>query len=157
MILHACRIVVARHAPTAFSGDGAEIFGGRWNSRGIPVVYTSCSAALAMLEMLVHLKPRELLKSYVLFPVSFDKSLVESVALSRLPRNWRDTPPPTSTQQMGDHWLTQAKSPVLRVPSAVVPAEYNYVLNPSHPDFRKITIGPRTPLKFDPRLSKTPH
>jgi RES domain-containing protein len=156
MTLHAVRIVKARHAATAFSGEGARRFGGRWNTPGSALVYTAGSAALAILEMLVHLNAHELMNRYVLFDVSFDDSIVTTIDSAKLPKSWRKSPPPVSVQYTGDAWIAAGTSAVLRVPSTIVPAESNYLLNPAHLDFSSIKIGPRQPIRFDPRLVKTP-
>lgn len=154
MTIHSWRIVKAKLAAEAFSGEGAKDFGGRWNSPGVPVVYTAGSAALAMLETLVHLQSEELLRRYVLFDVTFDDSMMSSVDPSKLPRAWKESPPAREIQHIGDAWATSGESVVLRVPSVIVPAEWNYLLNPVHPDFHKITIGAKQPARFDPRLIK---
>ena len=153
---HAWRIVKARLAVGAFTGEGARKFGGRWNSPGTALVYTAGSASLAMLEMLVHLESRELLKSYVTLEVTFDEALVADVDPAALPRNWRRSPAPPTVRRFGDDWIAAASSAVLRVPSVLVAAEWNYLLNPAHPDFARIVIGPKLPLRFDPRLIKHP-
>lgn len=147
----AWRIVKAKHAPTAFDGEGARLYGGRWNSRGIRVVYVSSSLSLASLESLVHLTPPMSFK-YVAIPVEFEDSLVEKIPLATLPTEWRDEPPPPSTKTIGDIWVSQAHSAVLELPSAIIPDEINFLLNPLHPDFRKIGIGKPEAFSFDPRL-----
>jgi len=149
MNLRAWRIVKAKHAATAFSGEGARLFGGRWNSPGVSLVYTSSTQALAALESLVHLNPPVLFQ-YAVIPVEFDAALVEKV--SALPAGWRDSPAPPSTQALGDAWAAQARSAVLELPSVIIPGESNFLLNPAHPDFRKIVIGKPAPFAFDPRL-----
>ncbi len=154
MTVSAWRIVKAKHAAVAFSGEGARQSGGRWNSPGTAVVYASESASLAMLEMLVHLQSQELLKRYVLFEVTFDESLVQAVDLKALPKAWRKSPPPLSVPQVGDNWVADGKSAALKVPSVIVPNGWNYLLNPAHADFASIVIGPRQPTKFDLRLMK---
>lgn len=73
-----------------------------------------------------------------------------------LPATWEESPPPAAAQRIGDVWLAGAASAVLQVPSAVMPVEWNYLLNPAHPDFRRIKIGSETPIQLDPRLIKTP-
>ena len=156
MRIRAWRIVKAKHAATAFSGDGARQVGGRWNSPGAGVVYVAGSASLAILEILVHLPYSELMKRYVVFEVTFDDALVRAVDSSGLPKNWREYPPPAETQRIGDTWLAGAGSAILRVPSVIVPSEWNYLLNPAHAEFAKISIGPKQPVQFDPRLIKTP-
>lgn len=148
-MIQAWRIVKERHAATAFSGEGARLYGGRWNSAGASVVYTSGSKALAALEALVHLNPPVIFK-YVAIPIEFDDAILE--AASALPTDWREQPPPPSTRDMGDLWVKESRSAVLEVPSVIVPVEPNYLLNPAHPDFTKILIGTPEPFAFDPRL-----
>ena len=149
----AWRIVKAKHAATAFSGQGAADYGGRWNSRGVAVVYVSGSKSLAALECLVHLNPPVLFK-YFVFPVQFDRALVEEFPLKKLPQEWDTEPPPPSVQAIGDDWVRTARSAVLAVPSVVVSGEPNFLLNPAHPDFKKIIIGKPEPFAFDSLLIK---
>ncbi|MGD0092107.1 MAG: RES family NAD+ phosphorylase [Planctomycetota bacterium] len=155
MSIHAWRIVRATQAARAFAGDGSKKYGGRWNSAALAVVYTAGSVSLAILEMLVHLRSEELLSRYVLFEATFDETLVVPVDPNMLPRTWQCTPRPLVVRRVGNDWLAKGRSAVLRVPSAIVPTEWNYLLNPAHPDFGKIAIGPKTPIQFDPRLIKT--
>ncbi len=145
----AWRIVKEKHAATAFNGEGARLYGGRWNSAGTSVVYASGSKALATLESLVHLNPPVFFK-YVVVPVEFDEALVEEAAT--LPANWRDQPAPASTKAIGDLWVKQTRSAVLELPSVIIPGEANFLLNPAHPDFKKIAIGKPEPFSFDSRL-----
>ena len=154
MKITAWRIYKPKHAATAFTGEGARLYGGRLNSRGVAVVYTSGSISLASLEMLVHLQSSDILRAYVLRPVTFDASLVERVAPANLPAGWRSNPPPPAVRQIGDAWVANARSPVLRVPSAVVEMESNFLLNPAHADFGRIELGGEEPFNFDPRLVK---
>ena len=150
----AWRIVKERHANDAWDGEGARLYGGRWNSPGVPAVYASESRALATLEVLAGLQTNSPLPAYVLIPAEFDDSLVLEVELKEVPADWRTHPPPPSTQQLGDVWIGEGRSAVLRVPSALVPKESNYVLNPRHPDFSAIRIGEAEPISIDPRLLK---
>lgn len=150
----AWRIVKRKRARTAFSGDGARQYGGRWNSPGIPMVYTAASQSLAALEMVVHLDSSELLHHYVVIQVGIDESLMEKLDRTRLPRNWRAEPPPTKVRELGDAWVKSGRSAVLQVPSATLPAENNFLLNPRHPDFPKFMIGKASAFQFDPRLAK---
>ena len=148
----AWRIVKQRHSHGAFDGEGARLYGGRWNSPGVPAVYASESRALATLEVLAGLQTHAPLPAYVLISVEFDDPVVAAIELDDLPSDWRQYPPPSSTQRLGDDWITQGDSPVLRVPSALVPKESNFVLNPRHPDFGLVRIGEPEPLSMDPRL-----
>lgn len=104
--------------------------------------------------MLVHLEAQDLLRRYVLFEVTFDESLVTSPERGDLPRGWRNSPPPVTVQELGDRWLEAGRSAVLRVPSVIVPTEWNYLLDPMHADFGRIVIGPKRAVQFDPRLVK---
>ena len=146
----AWRIVKEKRAANAFSGEGAAKTGGRWNSRGVAVVYTSSTKALATLESLVHLNPPVTFK-YVALPITFDDALVETLPTNNLPADWRTEPPPPSTKIIGDDWVKAARSAVLALPS-VITGETNYLVNPAHPDFVKIRIGKPEPFTFDPRL-----
>jgi len=147
----AWRLTKTKYLSTAWDGEGASKVGGRWNRPGVPVVYTSGSLSLALVEVLVHL-PAEILPAYSALSVEFDDSLVAVVAPGQLPRNWKDSPPPPATQSIGAEWYAKGTSAVLRVPSVVVPGEFNFILNPSHRDFLRIRIGAPKPFPFDPRL-----
>jgi RES domain-containing protein len=147
----AWRIVKENHAASAFSGEGAGKSGGRWNSRGVPVVYTSSTMSLAALETLVHLNPPVVFK-YVVIRIKFDDALVEILTPKALPPDWRVEPPPQSSQAVGDSWVREARSAVLALPSVIISQELNYLLNPAHPDFKRISIGKPRSFTFDPRL-----
>ena len=151
MIL-AWRIVNARNAATAFSGDGSRRSGGRWNSRGYRAVYLADSLALATLEVMVHGVSYETLQDYVCIVATIPKKIIQEVDLKSLPRNWREDLPPAEVRALGDRWLKEQKSAALKVPSAVVPVEFNYVLNPRHEDFEKIEMAEPLSLAFDKRL-----
>lgn len=150
-MIRAWRIVKEKHAATAFSGEGARLYGGRWNSAGVSMVYTSATLALATLESLVHLNPPVTFK-YVAFPVEFEDNFVEEMAPASLPADWAEEPPPPATKKMGDLWVKESRSAVLKLPSVIIPGESNFMLNPAHPDFRKIAIHKPESFSFDPRL-----
>lgn len=149
-MIEAWRIVKRRWAETAFDGEGARRFGGRWNAPGRPVVYVSGSRALAVLEVLAGLGSTATLPAWVLIGVRFPSSLVSVLEPAD---GWDATPPGPPSQAAGDRWLVEAPSAVLRVPSVIVPAEPNYLLNPGHPDFGRVEIGEPEELKLDARLS----
>jgi RES domain-containing protein len=148
------RLVKARYAATAFDGEGARLYGGRWNSPGVRVVYGSGSAALAALEVLVHLNASQLLPAYALVSADVPDALVEVLPAAALPQNWRDSPPPAETAAIGDAWVAGAGAAALAVPSAVIEAERNYLLNPAHPGFARVAIAAPERFAFDPRLAK---
>lgn len=154
MSVRAWRITMEEHAATAFTGEGAAAYGGRWNSQEVRVIYLAGSAALAALESLVHLEIDDLYKEFVLIEVTFEESLVETVDVAALPPDWQASPSPPGLQRIGDEWVSAARSAVLRVPSVLVEDEWIYVLNPSHLEFGKITIGRLRPFQFDSRLIK---
>jgi RES domain-containing protein len=147
----AWRLVREQYAPFAFLGDGAAKAGGRWNSRGVRVIYTSETQSLAALETLVHLNP-QMIFHYVAFRVQFPASLIEVLPETRLPRDWQAEPPSTATKNIGDQWVREQRSAVLRVPSVLVRAEANFVINPAHSDFKKIRISQSEAFSFDYRL-----
>ena len=145
------RIVTARFAVSAFSGEGARLFGGRWNRKGLPMVYTAESRSLALLEMMVQDDP--LRAHYLLIPafVPSDVSLRE-LEVAELGGDWRALAARNRLRAIGNDWLQARESCILSVPSAVVPAERNFLINPLHPDFSKISIGEAELLETDARL-----
>lgn len=150
----AWRLVKTRFLKHAFDGEGARLYGGRWNSAGGPVVYSSATASLAVLELFANVQRSELLISYSLLSCSFDEALLSEVGLDDLPSNWRGSPAPAELQAIGDDWLRSGRSAVLRVPSAVIEHESNYLLNPAHRDFKRIKRSAAEPFMFDLRLIK---
>lgn len=149
----AWRLTKTKHLATAWDGEGAKRIGGRWNSVGTAVVYTSGTLSLALTETLVHL-PGGVLPAFTAIPVEFGESLVTDLAPSGMPTDWSSTPPAASTQTIGDKWVTAGTSAVLKVPSVIVPQEFNYILNPNHADSASLRIGIPIPFPFDPRLIK---
>ncbi len=146
------RIVKEKHAATAFSGEGARIFEGRWNSAGVPVVYCSENLALAALEILVHARPVTLVGKYRAFQITFDDSLVTRLEEKKLPKGWDAQPPGAASKVIGDEWVESGRSPILALPSVLVRLERTYLLNPRHRDFRKIQIRDAGEFALDTRL-----
>lgn len=145
------RIVKAKHAASAFDGEGARLFGGRWNNPGVPVIYCSASLALAALETFVHLDEWQLAFDLVAIPVNIPSKLSPTrLHGSELKKMLKQHGMPS----IGSKWASTQKSCLLQVPSAIVPQEDNIVINPLHPDFSKINIGPAEPFVLDPRLIK---
>lgn len=145
------RIAGAKHA--ALDGEGSRRHGGRWTPPGAAVVYASATLSLAALERLVHadpdLQPRDLVAIAIDVPRGVK---VESIEVDDLPADWRDYPAPSSLALPGERWLRESRTAVLSVPSAVIPAERNVLLNPAHAEFRRCVAGPTQPFSFDPRL-----
>lgn len=154
----AWRIVKSRRAGSAFDGEGARLYGGRWNSPGTRVVYAAGSVSLAVLEVLVHLDDAGVvLSSYSLCAAEFDDGSVKAFDRSGLPEGWSAYPAPPELGRIGDAWVRDRSSAVLEVPSAVVELESNYLINPAHEDFGAMRLGDPKPFRFDERLLlKTP-
>lgn len=150
--MRAWRIVRAKLAANAFDGEGARLFGSRWTSPGVRVVFAAESRALAMLEMLVHLGDEWSHLRYVLFEVDIDERDVERLDDATLPAEWRRFPAPHGLRALGDAWAASKRSLAWSVPSAVVPQERNLVLNPAHPRFAELAPRGPVPIDLDPRL-----
>jgi RES domain-containing protein len=151
----AWRIVPERRAADAFGGEGARLYGGRFNLPGRAAVYASEHLSLAALELLVHLRPLLPLPC-VAFPVEWAGIAVETLPPKALPPDWRAEPAPYSAAALGDAWLRTGRGAVLAVPSVIVPEERNFLLNPAHPDFAALRVGRPRPFSFDPRLWAAP-
>jgi RES domain-containing protein len=148
----AWRIVRASRANMAFTGEGPWRYGGRWNSPGLRVVYVSEHQSTAALEIFVHRVPFILEEKYKAFYLEWPDDFTEILPAKKLPSNWRISPPPAETMEIGDRWVQENRSAVLALPSAISPADTNFLLNPKHPDFKRIRIHPPIDYDFDPRL-----
>lgn len=146
------RLVKEKHAQSAFSGEGARIFAGRWNSAGTRMVYCSESLALAALEILVHVQPAFIRDPFRAFRIAWDGALMAAIDPKKLGAGWNDQPAGAVSRKVGDSWIKAARFPVLAVPSAIVPVERTFLLNPLHPDFRKLKIEDAGRFALDPRL-----
>jgi RES domain-containing protein len=146
------RLCLAHRIAHAFSGEGSARRGGRWNPRGVRLVYGAESRSLAALEVLVNIDDRSRLigLEWVCIPAVLEDRLIERPL--KFPANWRQYPHGTEAQAVGSEWVSSSRSVALRVPSAVVPGEFNYLLNPAHPDFKHVNIGNPERFSFDPRL-----
>ena len=154
-MIRAFRILKTRYQDNSFDGEGARLFGGRWNSRGRKLVYTASTLSLAALEILVGVQDDELLDEYVYLSAEFDEGLTMDILdLVELPATWNSSPPSFETRRLGDKWIDEKLSAVLRVPSITIPSEVNYLINPEHSDFKKILIGQPQKFEFDSRLIK---
>jgi RES domain-containing protein len=147
------RLTTARFANSAFSGEGARLYGGRWNKKGVPLVYTAATQSLAMLELLVQDEP--LRARYVVIETRIPKAVpIDRIKVQELPSDWREIGARQKLQAIGTEWARKRSAAVLAVPSAVIPAETNYLLNPLHPDFRRIRVGKPEKFETDLRLIK---
>jgi len=137
------------------SGIGAEKYGGRWNNKGTRMVYTAESRALANLEVAVHLALKNLPKNYYLTSIEVPDTLIVSYNEKRLKnKNWRSNPPIEFTQSEGDAFIKANKLLVLKVPSAIVKGDFNYLINPLHKDIGTIKVLRSESFSFDERLFK---
>jgi RES domain-containing protein len=149
------RLIKSRYAASAFDGEGARLYGARWNSPGVRVAYAADTPALAVLEVLVNLQNARILESYSFVKAEVPAELIESLARTDLPPDWAQSPVPQSTQALGDSWIRNAHSAVLMVPSTVVSPAHNYLVNPQHPNYSRIVVSAPEPFEFDSRLLGT--
>lgn len=144
------RIVQERWAATAMDGEGARLYGGRWNPSGLAAVYLAESRALAALEILVH-APREALRlEWRVITVEIPDEWIESA--KKLPADWREQPSSVGAQRYGADWLRKGKGVALRLPSVIIPQESSLLLNPRHADTHGLKISKPEVFSFDPRL-----
>jgi RES domain-containing protein len=147
------RICRRSYARNPLDGRGGLFVGGRWHTPRRLVTNTSDSLALASLEVLVHcdldLVPTDLVSIEIELPDTLKPS---ELPLAKLPRHWRKYPAPPALQRLGNAWLDVATSAALRVPSAIIPSEHNYLLNPAHPDMRALRVVRKADFQLDPRL-----
>ena len=146
------RICRRHYAAEAAGGEGARLYGGRWNSRGVRVVYASTSLALAAIETFVNLEPNLRPKDLV----SIEGKIPDAIQIGRLefkslPAHWYETRD-ESLHRFGDEWILASRSVALLVPSAAIQGEWNVLLNPSHADFSKIRFREPVPFVFDMRM-----
>lgn len=155
-MISAWRLISEHRIQEAFTGEGARLYGGRWNHRGIRVVYLSETLALAALEQFVHVGFEGRYMKYACMHVSMPESIsMTTVNITELPEGWDETPISSLTMDIGTAWAKGLKTAVLKVPSAIIPVENNYLLNPQHPEFKQITIDEPQLFGFDPRIWKS--
>jgi RES domain-containing protein len=137
----------------ALSGEGAKKAGGRWNSTDLPLIYASDSRSLCTAEVAVSLPMDIFPNDYEMLLIDIpDELSILEIIIRDLPDGWRKFPYLDETVQLGDQFIFDNKYLVMKVPSAVVPGDYNYLINPHHPDFAKIRIIKQEPYEFDERF-----
>ena len=150
----AWRLVSREHVQSAFSGEGARRFGGRWNSKGRAVCYLADSPALCQLEVLANTRDPQQLETKVLFQARFEEHHLDVVERDTLPAGWDARPPGAASQRVGDEWVEKKRSLALRVPSVLDPYGATYLLNPRHPSFSEaVQTSEGAPYPFDQRLA----
>ncbi|HAL81379.1 MAG TPA: RES domain-containing protein [Mucilaginibacter sp.] len=150
MVLY--RIVKCKYARD-LSGAGARLYGGKRNSEGKPAIYLASSRSLAVLEVLVHLPPLMIPDDFCLVEIEVPDNSITQIAIEDLPENWKEISPPVALKEMGDAFLKKQACLLLKMPSSIVPMEYNYLLNPLHPGIKKVKIVKSEHFDFDSRLS----
>jgi RES domain-containing protein len=152
MTITAWRIVKTSHVKNAFDGEGARLYGGRWNPPGVAVVYSAGSLSLAALEMLASLNSMRLLSLFTCIPVTIESRHIKQ--MPAVPDGWDAVPAGSVSRKTGAEWIQSSDFPVLEVPSVIIPSESNYLLNPAHTDFKHLKIGDPLDFTFDTRLLK---
>lgn len=152
--MEAYRLSREKFADT-LSGKGAALKGARWNSVGVEIIYTAANRSLAMAEVAVHFTLATLPADYVMITIfiSDDVSL-QKINVTDLPTGWNTFPHPSNTQAIGDQFIADNKFCVLQIPSAVTQGDYNLLINPNHPDFKRIKIIATEKFPFDKRIFK---
>jgi RES domain-containing protein len=145
------RICRAAYVPDAFTGEGARRFGGRWNSRGVPMVYASTSLALAAVELFVHLEPGQAPDDLVFLSATLrDAEPVLTITPAELPADWRADL--VASRSIGDNWIRAGSALALRVPSIPIPTEWNVLINPLHPRMNELKVDAPQAFVFDARM-----
>jgi RES domain-containing protein len=139
------------------SGEGAYLYGGRWNSKGTRILYTAESMALSMLEALAHITMVNQKQSYCRLVIEMNtvepySMWMEEISTDQLPSDWRNSPEPDALKKIGDAFIAEGKMLALKVPSVLAPDSYNYLLNPNHELFGMLKIIQSEEIKFDQRL-----
>ena len=148
------RIAKKKYAASAFDGEGSRRKGGRWTPKGYPAVYTAQTESLAALEQFVQLGDEGQNIQFFCFKIELPDDIIEEIDITSLPNNWKDIPAPDTLKAYGAEWLSQGQSAVLKVPSALISSECNFILNPLHPDFQRIIISAPEEFCCDPRMWK---
>jgi len=136
------------------SGEGAFLYGGRWNNPGTRLVYLAQSLSLAAFEQLVHLQRSKVLATFRVLRVDIPEECILDLDPADLPADWNSLTGSSGTRLIGDTWAASRASLALRVPSIVIPGEHNYLLNPVHEDMGRLTAGEILPFNYDQRVMK---
>ena len=151
--MHVYRIAKKKYSKD-LTGIGAKTVGGRWNPKGVAMLYTSTTASLSALEVLAHLPAAYLPDDMVIITILIPDELVTTVNRKKLPKNWNEIPAPLEAQNFTMDWIAKEKFLGLKIPSIIIPFEENLLINPNHPRFSEVKIVEIAPFYFDPRLLK---
>ena len=146
------RITEKKHAGD-LAGTGAAVYGGRWNKKGTPVLYTGENIEIALLETIVHVPPL-LVPDLVLLTLEIPDHSVTEIELSKLPKNWKAYPAPSILSEIAEAWVNERKTIALKVPSCIIHSSHNFILNCNHPDYSQVKLIDQQDFAFDIRLRK---
>jgi RES domain-containing protein len=144
------KITGKKHAGD-LSGTGAAMYGGRWNKKGTPVLYTGESKEIALLEIIVHTSPM-LIPDLDILTLKIPDNSITEIKISQLPRNWIDYPAPTILSEIAENWVQQGKTVALKVPSCIIHSAHNYILNCHHPNYNQVKLIEHKDFHFDSRF-----
>ncbi|MEO8116447.1 MAG: RES family NAD+ phosphorylase [Bacteroidota bacterium] len=137
------------------SGKGAALKGARWNSTGVEIIYTAANRSLAMAEVAVHFTLATIPEDYMMITIFIPDNIpIKKLRMKDLPSGWNIFPPPLTTQAIGNKFIAENKYCVLQIPSAVTQGDFNLLINPKHPEFKKIKIIEKEKFPFDKRIFK---
>ncbi|MGH9404029.1 MAG: RES family NAD+ phosphorylase [Terriglobia bacterium] len=149
------RILRRPYSKSPLDGEGGYRFGGRWSSVGTRLAYTAEHLSLAMIGYFVHIDREDQPRDLVVFMAEIPETVSRtSVSAKQLPENWRQSPAPPELTEVGDGFVRDQRAAILIVPSALAPSESNWLINPQHPDYRKIRAHPATSFEYDRRFFK---
>jgi len=146
-----CRLSKSKYS-SDLTGKGAERSGGRWNNKGVAMIYTGESRALCTTEIAVHMPLGNIPMDYEIIFIEIPDASISEFDITTLPEDWRSFPHPHFTREIGDQFISDTICLVLKVPSAVVPGDFNYLINPYHKDFSSVKIVEIGSFEFDVRL-----
>jgi len=146
------RITGKKHADD-LTGKGAALFGGRWNKKGSPVLYTGENKEIALLETIVH-TPSLLIPDLDILTLEIPDDSITVIEINQLPKNWKVYPAPTILSEIGERWINEGKTIALKVPSCIIHSSHNFILNCKHPDYSRVKLVERVHFEFDSRLKK---
>ena len=146
------RITGKKHAGDIY-GTGAAIYGGRWNKKGTPVLYTGQNKEIALLETIVHTPPM-LIPDLSILTIDIPSNSITEIKREELPSNWVDYPAPSVLSEIGEDWIQEGKTIALKVPSCIIHSSSNYILNCRHPNYHKVKVLTQKSFHFDSRLRK---
>ncbi|MDD4578974.1 MAG: RES family NAD+ phosphorylase [Anaerolineaceae bacterium] len=146
------RITIRKHAGD-LCGNGADKVGGRWNKKGIPVLYTGENKEIALLETIIHTPPL-LIPALDMLTLEIPDDSITMIEIENLPKNWDAYPAPVILSEIAENWIMERKTIALKVPSCIIHTSYNYILNCMHPAYASVKLIKRENFKFDTRLKK---